>query len=53
MSVLKNKNQEGLPTVKIWRLPFALPVVQGKNLKKNCCRKFRKGKRCKRCPGGN
>ena len=35
------------------RLPFPLPTIQGKKLKKKCCRKFeRKGKRCKRCPGG-
>jgi len=33
------------------RLPFALPIVQGKKMKKKCCRKFKKGKRCKRCPG--
>ncbi len=32
-------------------LPFALPIVEGKKLKKKCCRKFKKGKRCKRCPG--
>jgi len=34
------------------RLPFALPVVQGKRLKKKCCKKYKKGKRCKRCPNG-
>ncbi len=32
-------------------LPFALPIVQGKKLKKKCCKKYKKGKRCKRCPG--
>ena len=32
------------------RLPFALPIVQGKKMKKKCCKKFKKGKRCKRCP---
>lgn len=32
-------------------LPFALPIVQGKKMKKKCCKKFKKGKRCKRCPG--
>lgn len=32
-------------------LPFPLPVVQGKKLKKKCCKKYKKGKRCKRCPG--
>ena len=31
-------------------LPFPLPIIQGKKLKKKCCRKFKKGKRCKRCP---
>jgi len=31
-------------------LPFPLPVIQGKKMKKKCCRKFKKGKRCKRCP---
>ncbi len=32
-------------------LPFPLPVIQGKKLKKKCCKKFKKGKRCKKCPG--
>ena len=32
------------------RLAFALPIVQGKKLKKKCCKKFKKGKRCKKCP---
>ncbi|MEO1514262.1 MAG: hypothetical protein AAFV95_04595 [Bacteroidota bacterium] len=33
-------------------LPFALPTIQGKKLKKKCCQKFKKkGKYCKRCPG--
>lgn len=32
-------------------LPFALPLVQGKKLKKKCCKKYKKSKRCKRCPG--
>jgi len=32
-------------------LPFALPIIQGKKLKKKCCKKYKKGKRCKRCPG--
>ena len=31
-------------------LPFSLPIVQGKKVKKKCCRKFKKGKRCKKCP---
>ncbi len=34
------------------RLPFPLPVVQGKKLKKKCCKKYKKHKRCKRCPNG-
>jgi len=29
---------------------FALPVVQTKK-KKSCCKKFKKGKRCRSCPG--
>jgi len=33
------------------QLPFALPIVAGKKLKKKCCKKYKKGKRCKRCPG--
>lgn len=33
-------------------LPFALPIVQGKKMKKKCCKKYKKkGKRCKSCPG--
>lgn len=32
-------------------LPFPLQIVQGKKMKKKCCRKYKKGKRCKRCPG--
>ena len=32
-------------------LPFSLPIVQGKKVKKKCCKKFKKGKRCKKCPG--
>ena len=33
------------------RLPFPLPVIQAKDDKKKCCKKFKKGKRCKKCPG--
>ena len=29
---------------------FALPIVQSKK-KKECCKKYKKGKRCKSCPG--
>lgn len=32
------------------RLPFPLMVIEGKKFKKKCCRKFKKGKRCKKCP---
>ncbi len=32
------------------RLPFPLPVVAAKE-KKKCCKKYKKGKRCKKCPG--
>ncbi len=32
------------------QLPFPLPVVQGKKVKKKCCKKYKKGKRCKSCP---
>lgn len=32
------------------RLPFPLQLVQHKNVKKKCCKKYKKGKRCKRCP---
>ena len=30
-------------------LPFPLQVIQAKK-KKKCCKKFKKGKRCKKCP---
>ncbi len=32
-------------------LPFPLQIVHGKKLKKKCCKKYKKGKRCGRCPG--
>jgi hypothetical protein len=28
-----------------------LPVERTLELKKKCCKKFKKGKRCKKCPG--
>lgn len=31
-------------------LPYWLPIVSSKK-KKKCCKKFKKGKRCKKCPG--
>ena len=33
------------------RLPFPLPIVEAKK-KKKCCKKFKKGKRCRSCPNG-
>ncbi len=30
-------------------LPYSLPVLQAKK-KKKCCKKFKKGKRCNKCP---
>ncbi|MBK8747672.1 MAG: hypothetical protein WAT40_13595 [Saprospiraceae bacterium] len=32
-------------------LYFALPIALNKDRKKECCKKFKKGKRCKSCPG--
>jgi hypothetical protein len=29
---------------------YEQPMFQGK-VKKKCCKKFKKGKRCKKCPG--
>lgn len=53
MSVIRNINQEScdIRLENSIRLPFALPIIQGKKMKKKCCKKFKKGKRCKRCPG--
>ncbi len=31
-------------------LPFPLPIAQAKKDKKKCCKKHKKGKRCKNCP---
>ena len=44
-----NTSTEQQPDKRI-NLPFALPVIQGKKLKKKCCKKYKKGKRCGRCP---
>lgn len=33
------------------RLPYPLPLLEGKKVKKKCCKKYKKGKRCKSCPG--
>jgi len=52
MSTLKYPaNSESASCQKI-RLPFALPIIEGKKLKKKCCKKYKKGKRCGRCPNG-
>lgn len=37
------------PTNVFNHLPFWLPIVQPKK-KKKCCKKHKKGKRCKSCP---
>ena len=50
MSLQKNDYSEAIEVFANVRLPFALPIIQGKKLKKKCCKKFKKGKRCKRCP---
>ncbi len=31
--------------------PFSGPSEEMSCLKKKCCKKFKKGKRCKKCPG--
>lgn len=49
--VIKNKSEEVYNPAHEIRLPFALPTIQGKKLKKKCCKKYKKGKRCKKCPG--
>jgi hypothetical protein len=33
------------------RLPFPLPLATTKE-KKKCCKKYKKGKRCRKCPNG-
>jgi hypothetical protein len=50
--IIKNKNTEVINPSREIRLPFALPIIEGKKMKKKCCKKYKKGKRCKRCPGG-
>jgi len=42
-------NPDTAPGQKL-RLPFALPIIEGKKFKKKCCKKYKKGKRCGRCP---
>lgn len=48
MAVKKANQQDTLPTEV--RFPCPIATVQGKKLKKKCCKKYKKGKRCKRCP---
>lgn len=50
MSVRLSDKRNFIPGESTILLPFPLPVIQGKKMKKKCCRKFKKGKRCKRCP---
>lgn len=50
MSTIKHANRIDATPGKALRLPFALPIVEGKKLKKKCCKKYKKGKRCGRCP---
>ena len=51
MSKQKQLFQEegGAPTNPQRHLPFWLPVVAAKH-KKKCCKKYKKGKRCRSCP---
>jgi hypothetical protein len=32
------------------RFPCPVITLQAKDTKKKCCKKYKKGKRCKRCP---
>ena len=52
MSTRTNKHSSSAIPENGLYLPFALPLIQGKKLKKNCCKKYKKSKRCKRCPNG-
>ncbi|MCO6462341.1 MAG: hypothetical protein J5I59_13135 [Saprospiraceae bacterium] len=47
LSMLNASAEEGLQGRSIY---YALPIVQSKK-KKECCKKYKKGKRCKSCPG--
>jgi hypothetical protein len=49
MSTISGKTKFSTQPNKL-HLPFALPIVEGKKLKKKCCKKYKKGKRCGRCP---
>jgi hypothetical protein len=53
MSLQKNSHpdERRSPAKFYTHLPYALPVIQPKK-KKKCCKKFRKGNRCKCCPSG-
>ncbi len=46
----KPGNKKSYLSPSIMDLPFALPVLANKKGKKKCCKKYRKGKRCKKCP---
>lgn len=43
------EEEGGTPTNPQQHLPFWLPVLQSKD-KKKCCKKYKDGKRCKKCP---
>jgi hypothetical protein len=44
------KHPESLASNSLGNIPFPLQIVQAKS-KKKCCKKYKKGKRCKKCPG--
>jgi hypothetical protein len=48
---VKKANQQDVLTTEV-RFPCPIAIVQGKKLKKKCCKKYKKGKRCGRCPNG-
>jgi hypothetical protein len=45
-----DKNTGGDIMGTVVRYPCPIVTLQGKT-KKKCCKKFKKGKRCKKCPG--
>lgn len=51
MAISKQPTDFTNPTQAV-RFPCPIANVQGKKLKKKCCKKYKKGKRCKRCPNG-
>lgn len=48
--IVKTKHTPVINPTEEVRLPFALPIVEGKKMKKKCCKKYKKSKRCKKCP---